>query len=303
MTQAKLTLEEIRRSDPFMQDSQIDLSSYPWLTPLADTPVDDEKFAPVDTRGMGIGSSGLKKFLNAPDREAIEGLRDPELLKRYDEQHGSGSTIYASGIPFQISQRDGKWRAKGTTPDGAVHRFTADSRDALFPKISRAVEENAVKELSPSQRLEVVRIAQAGNPDAAIVRYLEFAIGEERAARYENPNEMLGDPALAEVFDECSLLTWYAARPNVQDSDEFSDFLGRYAGGRPLTHSLLDGAYAAFEKAEYRSLLPRAVREMEQPATPLEIQAALEDSSDADIEKTMNSVKREFVRQVRAGVR
>src|SRR6266481_4430501 len=124
-----LTLEEIRQSDPFItEDTNLDLSAFPWLKPLADAPVDDDKFAPVDTQGMGAGSSALKRFLNAPDREAIQGLKDPELLKQYDEQHGSGTTVYASNVPFQVSQRDGKWHAKGKTPDGTVHRFTANSR-------------------------------------------------------------------------------------------------------------------------------------------------------------------------------
>src|SRR5712691_7996456 len=117
MAQAKLTLEEIRRSDPFLaggDDIHLDTSSYPWLTPLADASPDDEKFAPLDTRGMGMGSSALKKFLTNPDRESVAELRDPEALKKFDEQHGSGTTVYASNIPFQVSQRDGKWRAKGT---------------------------------------------------------------------------------------------------------------------------------------------------------------------------------------------
>jgi hypothetical protein len=306
MAQTKLTLEEIRSSDPFRaggDDIHLDLSSYPHLVPLADTSPEDDQFAPVDTRGMGAGSSALKQFLSAPDREAIEGLKDPELLKKYDEQHGSGTTVYASSIPFQISQRGDKWHAKGTTPDGAVHRFTADTRDGLYPKITNAVRQKTVRQLTESEKLQTVRMAQSGDTTGAIAYYLRLAIGEERASRYADPTEMLGDTALAEVFDECSLLTWFAGRPNVQDSEEFSGFLGQYAGRRPLTHSLLDGCWAAFEKEQRMSILPRAVRNAEQPATPHEIQTALEDASDADIENMMTSTKREFVRQVRAGIR
>jgi hypothetical protein len=305
MAQTKLTLEEIRRSDPFLSggDVLLDLSSYPHLVPLTDVSPGDDQFAPVDTRGTGAGSSALKKFLANPDRESVAEMRDPELLKRYDEQHGSGSTVYASNIPFQVYEREGKWRAKGTTPDGTLHRFTAETRDALFPKISRAVSENTVRELTEGERLQVVRTAQSGDVRGAIAMFLQFAIGEKRASNYADPTELLGDASLTGVFDECSLLTWFASRSNVQDSDEFSEFLGQYAGSRPLTHSLLDGAYAAFEKAEYRSILPRAVRKAEEPASPHEIQTALEDASDADIENMMTSTKREYVRQVRAGIR
>jgi hypothetical protein len=248
------------------------------------------------------GSSPLKQFLANPDRESVTELRDPETLKKYDEQRGSGTTVYANGIPFQVFQRDGKWRAKGTV-NGQAHRFTADTRDELFPKMTRVAYENSLRELTESQKLQVVRLAQSGDTSGAIVRYLEYALGEKRGSRYENPNELLGDPALTEVFDDAAALTWFASRPKVEDSDDFQSFLQDYRGGRPLNHDLLDGAWAAFEKQEYMSILPRAVRNAEQPATPHAIQTALEDASDADIENMMTSTKREFVRQVRAGIR
>ncbi len=286
MAQARMTLEEIRRSDPFMsEDTHLDTSSYPWLTPLADAPVDDGKFAPVDTRGMGAGSSALKRFINAPDREAIEGLKDPELLKKYDEERGSGTTVYASNVPFQVSQRDGKWRAKGTTPDGTVHRFTSDSRDGLFPKISRAVNDNTVKELTEGERLQVVRIAQSGDPRGAIARYLEFAIGQRRASSYENAGELLGDPRLAAVFDECSILTWLASRPRVQDSDDFQDFLQEYRGGRPLNHDLLDGAWENFTSARSRIVFAEPPRDKQRAAPESAPTASdLEGMTDEEIE-------------------
>src|SRR5437879_13733955 len=101
-----LTLEEIRQSDPFItEDTNLDLSAFPWLRPLADAPVDDGKFARVDTRGMGMGSSDLKKFLTNPDRESVAELRDPEALKKFDEQHGRGTVVHASGIPFKVIER------------------------------------------------------------------------------------------------------------------------------------------------------------------------------------------------------
>src|SRR6267154_2085829 len=190
-----LTLEEIRQSDPFItEDTNLDLSAYPWLTPLADAPVDDGKFAPVDRRGMGIGGSALKEFLANPDRESVVELRDPEALKKFDEQHGGGTTVFASGIPFQVYQRGGKWYAKGKV-SGQLHRFTADSRDALYPKISNAVGETSVKELTESELLAVARIAATGNRPAAINQYLLFAIPESFAAKYDDRNEVINNPS------------------------------------------------------------------------------------------------------------
>src|SRR5258708_22161013 len=200
MTTRAQKVDEILRTDPFYDPSvNLDLSSFGQFQTLADAADDVDEFAPLDTRGMGLGSSALKRFLNAPDREAIQELSDPDALKKYDLEHGSGETVYASNVPFKITQRDGKWHAKGKTPDGTVHRFSGDSRDSLFPKISRAVRENTVRELTAAERLQVVRIAQSGDTQGAIVRYLEFAIGEERGGNYADHTEMLGDVNLAEV--------------------------------------------------------------------------------------------------------
>jgi hypothetical protein len=162
-----------------------------------------------------------------------------------------------------------------------------------------AVKETTVRELTPSQRLEVVRMAQSGNTQGAIARHLEYAIGE-RGSRYKNPNEMLGDVELAEVFDDAALLSWYSSRSNVQDSEQWNGFLDEYAGGRPYTHALLDGAWSAFEKQQHTSALFAPVREADKPASSREIGKGLEDASDADIEKMMTSTKREFARQALA---
>src|SRR5216684_3711781 len=108
-------LQEAINSDPFLagNDVNLDLSGFPHLQALADTDAEAEEFAPVDTRGMGLGSSALKRFLNSPDREAVQELRDPDALRKFDEQQGDGTTVYANEIPFKIYQRDGKWIAKG----------------------------------------------------------------------------------------------------------------------------------------------------------------------------------------------
>ncbi len=105
---------------------------------------------------------------------------------------------------------------------------------------------------------------------------------------------------MAEVFDSAALVTWFASRSHVRDSDEWNAFLDEYAGGRPFTHTLLDGAWTAFEKQQHTSALFAPVREAQTPASPREIEKGLEDASDADIEKMMTSTKREFARQALA---
>lgn len=300
MTTRAQKVDEILRTDPFYDPSvNLDLSSFGQFQTLADATDDVDEFAPIDTRGMGLGSSALKRFLNAPDREAVEELRDPDALRKFDEQQGDGTTVYANAVPFKIYQRDGRWHAKGKTADGTVHRFSGDSRDSLFPKISRAVRENTVRALTDAERLQVTRLAAGGDTQSAIVRYLRFAIGDERGANYADHTEMLGDPALAEVFDDAAMLTWFAARPNVRDSEEWSSFLDDYAGNRPWSHSLLDGAWEAFAKEQHTSALFAPVREAEKPPTARQI----DELDDASVERLMTATTKQFARDVRAGVR
>jgi hypothetical protein len=75
------------------------------MNPLADTPAGDEL---LDTRA----SSGLKKFLATPDRESIAELKNPELLKKFDEEH-VGTVVYGNGISLQVIERGGRCHAKG----------------------------------------------------------------------------------------------------------------------------------------------------------------------------------------------
>jgi hypothetical protein len=303
------TAEEVLKSDPFYSpDTNLDLSAFPWLNPLADAPVDDDKFAPVDTRGMGVGSSALKKFLANPDRESVAELRDAELLKQYDEQQGSGSAIYASNIPFQIIQREGKWHAKGTTPDGSVHRFTADTRDGLYPKITNAVRQNTVRKLTEPQRLEVIRLCQSGDRITAIGVYLKHCIGEERASEYDSPVEMMTDPRLVPIMDECANFCWFHSNPHAIDTPEWGEYRDRILAGRPATFQLLDAIWLRYQdhlERENRSALLGQLHAPDEPEVvdPTEVESSLEDASDADIEKMMTATKREYIKHVRAGVR
>jgi hypothetical protein len=305
---ATQTAEEILKSDPFYSpDTNLDLSAFPWLNPLADTSVDDEKFAPLDTRGMASGSP-LRKYLNNLDREAVEELRDPELLRRFDEERGSGTTVFASNIPFQIVQRNGQWRAKGTTPDGTLHRFTANTRDALFPKITNAVRENSVRELTREEELEVVRACQAGDKLTGLGLYLRHSIGEARMSKYDGPLEALSYPTLLPVMDAAANFCWFHSHAHAVDTEEWHQYRDRILAGRPVTFELLDAIWLRYQdhlERENRSMLLGQLREPDEPevAAPYEIESALESASDTDIEKMMTATKREYIKQVRAGVR
>src|SRR6266404_1984106 len=126
-------LQEAINSDPFLagDDIHLDLTSYPHLIPLADAAEESDNLAMPDRTSKGLGSADLKRFLANPDRESVAELHDESLLKRYDEERGDGSTVFARNVPFQIYQRAGRWRAKGTTPDGTLHRLSDATRDGV----------------------------------------------------------------------------------------------------------------------------------------------------------------------------
>jgi hypothetical protein len=290
-------LQEAINSDPFLAggDVNLDLSSYPHLIPLADAAEETEEFAMPDRTSKGLGSADLKKFLANPDRESVAELGDVEALRKFDEQRGGGTVVHASGVPFKVTEREGKWFASGKV-NGQVHRFTADTRDALFPKIMAAVNQNVVKELTRTQELEIIRLCQSGRGNEGIARYLEYRLGPDRGASYDSPTELTSDPALLPVLNECAYFTWFHSRPDVQRSPEFESFADAYLAERPATHQLLSAAWEAFLRAQKEQYRYELLTPEEPVADVRTIQRSLEDASDTDIEKMMNSTKREFVR-------
>jgi len=306
MAQAKMTREEIRKSDPFLSGGEIhlDLSSYPSLVPLTDVPPDDG-FGQLDMRGAGAGSADLKRFLNSPDREAIEALKDPELLKKFDEGH-TGTVVHANGIPFQVIERGGRWHAKGVV-HGQVHRFVTDTRDQLFPKMSKVAFENAIRELAPDEELHIQRLAQAGDESAAFGQYFLSRIGPQVGNMDDPLTELLSDPKYRGVCDEAAFFVWAAQTDAYIPDPEFEERVARVAKSKPLSGRLITSIWIehldARQKKDRNALLGQLQTPDEEVADPRAIQLDLEDASDADIERLMRGTTHQYAKEVRAGLR
>ncbi len=265
--------------DPAMQVPLVGQEGY--RHPDSGSDFIDERFAPLDNSGSGAGSRALKAFIEEQVAEQTP-----------------ATVVHVLDEPFAVFYDKGTWRSTGKL-NGMKHALTGKSREEVLDKLVRLgqrVEAERVHELTESERLQVVRLAQSGDVRGAIALHLRIAIGEERASQYENQNEMLSDPALSEAFDDAAALTWFAARPQVQDSAEFQEFLERYRGGRPLTHDLLDGAHARFQEDQYKRtpLLPP-----KKEATPTEIRQSLEDADDETIRRTYWSTATAIARAAR----
>jgi hypothetical protein len=271
-------LQELRASDAFATDANLDLSQFPWLEDKPE--VADEEQMVSEARGNLLQNIAKMIEEDGGDRDIAKALADGGL-----ENPSVGATVHVVGKPFSINFRSGSWHGEGVL-DNKRRRLTASSRDALinkFMELAKETRRETLHQLTQSERLQIVRVAQSGDVRGAIANYLRLSIGEDRASRYENPSDMLGDESLAETFDDAAALTWFAARPKVQDSEDFQDFLEDYRSGRPLNHDLLDGAWSAFTDSRNRIVFadPQktrgAAKQSDEPFTGLEQLDALND--------------------------
>ncbi len=276
----------------------LDLSGCPSVQPLPK----DEDASFVDENFGGLVSESRTRLRDVLPKMVEQAGSDPEIARLLKEagieNPNAPSIVHVCDEPFKVFFDQNTWRSTGTLA-GIKYNVTAEDREGLLGKLTqlaRRVEAERIHELTESERLQVVRLAQSGDVRGAIALHLRLSIGEERANQYENPNEMMGDRALAGAFDEAAALTWFAARPQVQDSAEFQEFLERYRGGRPLTHDLLDGAHARFQEDQYKRtpLLPP-----KKEATPTEIRQSLEDADDETIRRTYWSTATAIARAAR----
>ncbi len=287
---AKIKLENVTGLGYDPRFAQLDIRGLPGLNEQPEQSFVDEEFG-------GLVNESRFSLRRALTDMAEKDGNDPEIARVLEdggiENPSAPTVVHIAGQPFTIRYDAGVWRGEGVL-DHKRHRLTGKDKQELIDKfmvLARKSKTESIRELSEGEKLQVVRLAQGGDIRGAIAHYLELAIGEERANQYENPTDMLGDPALSMVFDEAAALTWFASRPRVQDSDEFQDFLQDYRGGRPLNHDLLDGAYSAFSDRRNRLVfadLPRT--QGTSPASPTA--SDLENMNDQEIEAQMKQQAR-----------
>jgi hypothetical protein len=280
----KLTMDEIRRSDPFLKgdDVHLDTSQFPHLTPLTEQTFEDDKFAPL----IGSGSQDakdLRKF----------------LTEQAAEQEGP-AVAHVGDSEFRVSFKDGQWHADGEVA-GKRHRYSAADRNALLSKLMKLVaRKDTIQQLTEPQLLEVARIAGAGDRVGAINRYLEYAVPQALADKYDGPHQIVNDPALRSFMDDVCEYVWLNSRLDATDSEDWQDFKAQFVGQRPVSCALLDNAWTEFSNKRNRLVFAEPPRDTDAaPAVP----ERLDDLSDDAVDKLMSSTKREYVRAALAGRR
>lgn len=262
----------------------IDLSGCPSVQGMPeDQDFIDSRFAPLDATGSGHGSAGLKKFIE----------------EQAAEQEGS-SVVHVGDNEFRVFFKDGQFHADGEA-NGKRHRYSAPDRAALLSKLMKlAARPTTIRELTEAQLLEVARIAGAGDRVGAINRFLEHAIPDALAEKYDDPHQIVNDPALRNFMDSVCEYVWLNSRLDAQDSEDWQDYKAQFVGQRPVSCALLDNAWTEFTSQRHRLVFAPT------PGTEPETLAAterLDDLSDEAVDKLMASTKREYVRTAFAGRR
>jgi hypothetical protein len=289
----KKTLEE---QDPWLAGANLDTRGLPGFQ---HGPGKEESF--IDDRFGGLVLENRQSLRQAIGQ--LVGSNDAEvnaILERAGiENPNAPSTVYVSEQPFRVSFKDGSWYGKGVF-NRELRRFMGNSRDAVLAKIMALAKREAIRELTEEEKLQVIRLAQSGDRLSAIGTYLRFAIGEARAAQYNSPVEMMGDPKLVPIMDECANFCWFHSNPYALDTPAWHDYKKRILAGRPATFQLLDAIWL-----RYQDHIENAMKTDEQQSEePAEADPRwMDDLDDAEVNQLMASTKRQYAREVRAGRR
>jgi hypothetical protein len=249
---------------------QLDLSGFPHLMPLHDETFADDRFA-----------QGHKTHNGAADLRAF-------LAEQVNEQTPT-SVVHAGGCQFRVSYHDGAWHADGDV-NGARRRFTDADREALLGKLGQIAKQNPYRELTESQKLEVIRLAQSGDRLSAIGTYLKHSIGEAGMSKYNSPIEAMYDPALVPIMSKCAEFVWFHSNSHAVDSPEWHAYKDRVLAGRPVTIELLQAIWMRWQV--YLEDRPAPQPQADEPEDVLD----LNDLSDEEIETAYKATVRASAR-------
>jgi hypothetical protein len=132
----------------------------------------------------------------------------------------------------------------------------------------------------------------------AIGTYLRFAISDALAAQYDSPIEMMGDPKLIPVMDDCCNFCWFHSNPQQSIRRTGTRTRRRILAGRPATFQLLDAIWLRYQD----HIESQSEQQSQKPEPDPDISGELNDLNDGEVNQLMLATKREFVRAVKAGL-
>lgn len=240
----------------------------------------DERFGGLDDRGSGIGSRGLKQFLEREsNRRESPTVHLPENVTgnvRYDGEKWE----------CHFSFGDKECMGTGETRDGAIM--------AAAKYITSQTVEPDVVDLSDSQLNLIGSLAQGGRLDEALEKYVRLSVTNKKATA----TKILSDPRYEEMLDRAAWFVWSRANNEYTLSDDrFPFFVERFAAGKRFTLALLNEAWKHYKERSARYEREQVVAaRFAGPSNPAEIREALNNASDAEIAATMSATARHIAR-------
>lgn len=267
--------------DTFLQDGgfeQLDTRGIPSLQD-GDSNWIDEEFAPLDTRGSGIGSRELKQFI---EQESVRA-------------QGPGQVNLGKDVIGKVVHDGNEWLCDFTY-QGKLRRTKAVDRDSAIMAASRFVYNHQpdIRKLTEEEQAAVTWTAQSGRPDAgalAAEKYLSFAITNAGALGMR----VLTEAKYAATVDEAVFYGWSRSTDSYSLSDrEFPKFLKRFARGKRLTMSICDTAFEAYQQAAKRAERAALLTPAPEPEPSAE---DFDEMTDAQIDSAYKGVARQLARR------
>lgn len=335
MTRESVTQRIAREeSNRFLDDNfaQLDISGCPSLLvpPSEESQLPDERFAPLDDRGTGLGASALKRSIEqlAADPEVQEQIAietgNPELIETYlDQKAEQVSREFMRKNPSYhrcpenwekltqtIAYNILGWAEDKADADDAAEElirrglWTIENLTSAFNARSRAgvllTRPDQPQNLNEQQRRAIALQAASGDVDGAIARYLLLRSPEDTAdALLHAPTlgdalDEIADPSLSKIVSEAVWFCREQGRPNYSPTTERRKFMREYIAGRIPTARLLDEAWAACQTEEKDVLRATVLRTSNVDETRVE--ADLDDLSDDEVKVlyrgTINKIAR-----------
>ena len=271
---------------------QLDLSGCPTCLPQPseEDELPDPRFAPLDSRGVGLGAAALKreieKMVYDPEVQAqvMRESGDPELLAEIQQEQAERVAREFRRLNPSYYRSPENWQALVTRlaynflswePDEGT---TEEAQDELIKRgcwslqnLTAAFHELATegslesdpaepRQLTEHQRRSIALQASTGDVEGAISRYLRQRLPEPVAAQLvetfglEDMYDPLAEPEFKSILDEAVWFCWSTARANYSPTQERRRFMQGYIAGRIPTAKLLDEAWRACQEAEKDTL-------------------------------------------------
>ncbi len=301
------------------QFAPLDLSQFPNLQPPPPADTHDDRFA-RDWRdtALSASASALRKFVADPDVEALErvGSETGNLDYLREVRDRRGETVAAafkranpSYMPTQhnyetivttlafnaLSAAQQNGTIEEQTQDLiSAGVWTVPNLETTYRALSREglleVEAGQARNLTESERLHVMRLAQSGYTEKAIDEYLKYALDDDSPSI-----EVLNDPSYRGALDTAVMFVFEVATLDYTPSEERRSFLLRYAAGRPLTFNLLTQAWQTLKQREASYARQEILDQFQRPQeTALPSAKELDALDDSSIENLYHQSLRAF---------